>query len=146
MKYTCPLCKLQPSSHSLTNILEQNGIIYYYTCPSQAILYYDVKGIINHYDGVLSEIPENKEWVWIFDSLGFSIIHAIEINVAIELAKLISNKFSKNLKKIIIINPTFYITITHKMIMPFLNKKVKDIIEINYESKSVEDIFYKMFN
>ena len=71
MKYTCPLCKLQPSSHSLTNILEQNGIIYYYTCPSQAILYYDVKGIINHYDGVLSEIPENKEWVWIFYSLGF---------------------------------------------------------------------------
>ena len=146
MKYTCPLCKLQPSSHSLTNILEQNGIIYYYTCPSQAILYYDVKGIVNHYDGVLSEMPENKEWVWIFDSLGFSIIHAIQTNVAIELAKLISNKFSKNLKKIIIINPTFYIKITHKMIMPFLNKKVKDIIEINYESKSVEEIFYKMFN
>ena len=71
MKYTCPLCKLQPSSHSLTQVLEKNGIIYYYTCPSQAILYYDVKGIINHYDGVLSEIPENKEWVWIFDSLGF---------------------------------------------------------------------------
>ena len=146
MPYTCPLCKLLPSSHSLTQVLEKNGIIYYYTCPSQAILYYDVTGIINHYDGVLSEIPENKEWVWIFDSLEFSIIHAIEINVAIELAKLISNKFSKNLKKIIIINPTFYITITHKMIMPFLNKKVKDIIEINYESKSVEDIFYKMFN
>ena len=140
MKYTCPLCKLQPSSHSLTNILEQNGIIYYYTCPSQAILYYDVKGIINHYDGVLSEIPENKEWVWIFDSLGFSIIHAIEINVAIELAKLISNKFSKNLKKIIIINPTFYITITHKMIMPFLNNKIRDIIEINYESTCAEEV------
>ena len=148
MPYTCPLCKLLPSSHSLTQVLEKNGIIYYYTCPSQAILYYDVKGIVNHYDGVLSDAvgTENKEWVWIFDSLGFSLIHAIEINVAIELAKLISNKFSKNLKKIIIINPTFYITITHKMIMPFLNKKVKDIIEINYESKSVEEIFYKMFN
>jgi len=146
MPYTCPLCKLLPSSHSLTQVLKKKGIIYYYTCPSQAILYYDVKGIINHYDGVLSEIPENNEWVWIFDSLGFSLIHAIEINVAIELAKLISNKFSKNLKKIIIINPTFYITITHKMIMPFLNNKVKDIIEINYESKSVEEIFYKMFN
>jgi hypothetical protein len=146
MKYTCPLCNLLPSSHSLTKVLEKKEIIYYYTCPSQAILYYDVNGIINHYDGVLSEIPENKEWVWIFDSLGFSIIHAIEINVAIELAKLISNKFSKNLKKIIIINPTFYITITHKMIMPFLNNKVKDIIEINYDSKCVEEIFYKMFN
>jgi len=141
MKYICPLCKIQPSSHSLTKVLEKKGIIYYYTCPSQAILYYDVEGIINHYNGVLSEIPENKEWVWIFDSLGFTLIHGMQINVAIELAKLISNKFSKNLKKIIIINPTFYITITHKMIMPFLNNKVRDIIEINYESKCAEEIF-----
>ena len=143
MEYICPLCKLQPFSHSLTKLSEKKGIIYYYTCPSQAILYYDVKGIINHYDGVLSEIPENKEWIWIFDSLGFSLIHAIQKNVAIEVAKLISNKFSKNLKKIIIINPTFYITMTHKMIMPFLNKKVRDIIVINYEDSCVEQIIYK---
>jgi hypothetical protein len=141
MQYTCPVCKLLPSSHSLTKVLEKKGIIYYYTCPSQALLYYDVEGIVNHYDGVLSEMSENKEWVWIFDSLGFSIIHAMQTSVAIELAKLISSKFSKNLKKIIIINPTFYITITHKMIMPFLNNKIKDIIEINYETTCAEDIF-----
>ena len=141
MEYICPLCKILPSSHSLTKVLEKKGIIYYYTCPSQALLYYDVEGIVNHYDGVLSEMPENKEWVWIFDSLGFSIIHAMQTSVAIELAKLISSKFSKNLKKIIIINPTFYITITHKMIMPFLNNKVRDIIEINYESTRPEELF-----
>ena len=141
MQYTCPLCKIMPSSHSLTKVLEKKEIIYYYTCPSQAILYYDVKGIVNHYDGVLSEMSENKEWIWIFDSLDFSLIHAMQTNVAIELAKLISNKFSKNLKKIIIINPTFYIKITHKMIMPFLNNKIKDIIEINYEKKCAEEIF-----
>jgi hypothetical protein len=136
------LCKIMPSSHSLTKILEKKGIIYYYTCPSKAILYYDVKGIINHYDGVLSEIPENKEWVWIFDSLDFSLVHAMQTNVAIELANLITDKFSKNLKKIIIINPTFYITITHKMIVPFLNTKVKNIIEINHESKCAEDVIF----
>ena len=141
MKYICPLCKLNPDSHSLKQVFEKKGIIYYYTCPSQAILYYDVKGIVDHYDGILSEIPENKEWVWIFDSLGFGLVHAIQTNVAIELAKLISNKFSKNLKKIIIINPTFYITITHKMIMPFLNNKVRDIIEINHETTCAEEIF-----
>lgn len=133
MPYKCPLCELLPSSHSLTKVLETKGIIYYYTCPSQAILYYDVIGIINHYDGVLSEIPENKEWVWIFDSAGFTFKHAMQTSVAIELAKLISNKFSKNLKKIIIINPTFYIKMSHAIIMPFLNNKVRDLIEINYE-------------
>jgi hypothetical protein len=141
MKYVCPLCNLVPSSHSLTKLLEKKGIIYYYTCPSQAILYYDVTGIINHYDGVLSEMSENKEWVWIFDSLGFSLVHAMQTNVAIELAKLISNKFSKNLKKIIIINPTFYITIIHKMLIPFLSNKVRDIIEINYDLKCAEEVF-----
>jgi hypothetical protein len=141
MKYICPLCKIQPSSHSLTKVLEKKGIIYYYTCPSQSLLYYDVKGIIDHYDGILSEMSENTEWVWIFDSFGFTLIHAIQTNVAIELAKLISNKFSKNLKKIIIINPTLYIKITHKMLIPFLNNKIKDIIEINYETRSAEEIF-----
>ena len=140
MAYSCPLCELMPSSHSFTKMLERKGIIYYYTCPAQAILYYDVNSIINHYNGVLSDLPEDKEWVWIFDSLGFGFIHAMQTSVAIELAKLISDKFSKNLKKILIINPTFYITITHKMLMPFLNNKVKEMIEINYESKTVEEI------
>jgi hypothetical protein len=143
MKYKCPLCELMPSSHSLTKLLERKGIIYYYTCPAQAILYYDVKGIINHYNGVLSEMTEDKEWVWICDSLDFTIKHATQTDVAIELAKLISNKFSKNLKQIIIINPTFYITITHKMLMPFLNAKIRDIIVINHEDSCAEQIIYK---
>jgi hypothetical protein len=130
-----------PSSHSLKQVLDKNNVIYYYTCPSQATLYYDVTGIINHYNGVLSEIPENKEWVWIFDSTGFGVKHAMQTNVAIELAKLISSKFSKNLKKIIIINPTFYTTIIHKMLLPFLNNKVKDVIEIKYNANCLEEVF-----
>jgi hypothetical protein len=138
--YKCPICTVWPSSHSLIKVGEKNGILYYYTCPAQAIMYYDVKGIINHYAGVLSEIPENKEWIWIFDSEGFGLTHAMQTNVAIELTRLISTKFSKNLKKIIIINPSFYVTMSHQIILPFLNKKLKDSIEINYELKTVEEI------
>ena len=141
MPYICPLCKILPSSHSLTKVLEKKGVIYYYTCPSQAKLYYDVEGIVNHYDGVLSEIPKNKAWVWIFDSFEFGINHATQTGVAFGLAKLISTKFNKNLKKIIIINPTIYITLTHKMIIPFLDNNVSDIIEIDYESTCVEEVF-----
>lgn len=135
MQYKCPICTVWPYSHSLIKMAEKNEIFYYYTCPSQATMYNDVKGILSHYDGVLSEIPENKEWVWIFDSVGFGFTHAMQFNVAIELSQLISTKFSKNLKKIIIINPTYYITITHTIVMPFLNQKLKDIIEIDYEAK-----------
>jgi len=140
MPYVCPLCEIMPSSHSLIKLFEKKETIYYYTCPAQAILYYDVNSIIKHYDGVLSEIPENKKWVWLCDGLNFGFKHATQLNVAIELAKLISNKFNKNLKKIIVINPSFYIMLIHKLIMPFLDNKIRDIIEINYDSKCVEEL------
>lgn len=140
MPYTCPLCALQPLSHSLTKYAEKDGIIYYYTCPSKAILYYDVEGIVRHYDGVLSEIPNDKQWVWIFDSDDFTLKHAMQTSVAMELAKLISNKFSAKLKKIIIINPTFYITLTHKLLLPFLSQRVASLIEVNHEYKTPIEI------
>jgi len=142
MTYVCPICKLQPFSHSLIKLFEKKEIIYYYTCPAQAIRYNDLEGIINHYNGILSEIPENKEWIWIFDSLGFTMKHAAQTKIAIEIAKLISNKFSKHLKKIIIINPTVYVTITHTILLPFLNKKIRNIIEINYEKNKPEEIIF----
>ena len=140
MSYVCPICAVKPLSHSLTKVFENDDMVYYYTCPSQAILYDDVSGILNHYDGVLSEIPEHKEWVWIFDSVKFGIVHAVQTSVAIEIAKLITRKFSNNLKKIIIINPTFYITVIHDLLLPFLNKKVKSIIEIKSNPMSFEEV------
>jgi hypothetical protein len=140
MAYVCPICNIQPSSHSLTKLADINEVVFYYTCPSKAILYYDVEGIVNHYDGILSEISETKEWVWIFDSIDFGICHASQTTVALELTRLISNKFSYNLKKIIIINPTMYVTVIYDLLKPFLNKKIKDIIEINYTVKSAEEL------
>lgn len=126
--YTCPLCAVDPSSHSLTK-MEKNGLVYFYTCPAKATMY-DVKSILAHYNGVLSEIPD-KEWIWIVDGEGFGVTHAMQTTVAIELTNLISTKFSKNLKQIKIINPTFYITMMHTILMPFLNQKLRDIIELN---------------
>jgi len=127
MPYICPFCQLNPSSHSLKKIEKEDGL-YFYTCPSEATLYYDVKSILNHYKGVLSEIPEDKEWIWIFDGKGFTLEHAMQTTVAIELAKLIST--FKNLKKIIIRNPTLFIRIPYQIVMPFLNQTLRDSIEM----------------
>lgn len=139
MPYVCGVCSITPSSHSLTKLLEKDDTLYYYTCPSKAILYFDAHGIIHHYNGVLSEIPKNKQWVWIFDSDGFNLKHFLQIDVAVELAKLITTKFSDNLKKIIIINPTLYISTVHHMLMPFLNSKMRSIIEINNGVTTTEE-------
>ena len=140
MKYICLLCLADPLSHSLNEVFEKNNVIYYYTCPSKAKMYFDTLGIINHYDGVLSEIPENKKWIWIFDGTDFGVKHVLQIEVAIELAKLISSKFSDKLEKIIIINPNFYITSIYNIVYPFLNSKLKSIVEMNYDFKTVNDL------
>ena len=72
--------------------------------------------------------------------MGFGLDHFLQIQVAKELAKLISSKFSKNLEKIIIINPSGYVSSVYAIVKPFLNNKIKSIIEINHEIKSVNDI------
>jgi hypothetical protein len=140
MKYTCPFCELDPLSHSLIKITEYNNTIYYYTCPSKAKLYFDAKSIVNHYNGVLSEIPENTQWVWIFDSANFNMEHFLQIEVGIELAKLISSKFSGNLQKIIIINPNIYISSVYSLVYPFMNEKLRSIVELNYHCKTANDV------
>ena len=140
MVYTCPLCLLDPLSHSLTNFLEKDNTYYFYTCPAKSKLYYDTNSIIDHYNGVLSDIPKNKKWVWVLDVMGFGFNHFLQIEVAKELSKLISSKFSKNLEKIIIINPSGYVSAVYAIVKPFLNNKIKSIIEINHEIKSVDDI------
>ena len=144
MKYECPLCLIDPLNHSLSFVLEKEDVLYYYTCASKAKLYFDTVSIINHYDGVLSEIPENKRWLWIFDATDFNLKHFLQIELAFELSKLISSKFSEKLVKIIIINPTFYISSTYHIIYPFLNEKIKSIVEMNDNYKSVNDIIYNI--
>ena len=140
MVYTCPLCLLDPLSHSLTNFLEKDNTYYFYTCPAKAKLYYDTNSIIDHYNGVLSDIPKNKKWIWVLDIMGFGFNHFLQIEVAKELSKLISSKFSENLEKILIINPSGYVSAVYAIVKPFLNNKVKSIIEINHEIKTIDDI------
>jgi hypothetical protein len=128
MPYTCKVCEDDPSSHSFKNIGTINNITYYYTCPAKATKYNDVVGITQHYDGVLSE--NNNQWIWVFDCKKFTTKHLLEVNVGIELAKLISTKFSSSLTSILIINPTWHILVVMKLVTPFLNNHMKSIIKI----------------
>ena len=140
MTYLCPLCAIDPLNHSLIKLTEKENVFYYYTCPSKAKLYYDVNSIICHYQGALSEIPQNKQWVWIIDGTDLNLFHLMQIEVARELIKLISSKFSKNLKKIIVINPNLYILSIYHIITPFLTDEIKLIIEMNYSIQNANDL------
>ena len=148
--YECPACKIDPSSHSLKKVIERYNVEdkcnveYYYTCPAKAKLYYDSEGILNHYDGVLREIPNENKWVWIFDSLDFSWRHFMQIQVGIGLATLISTKHSDKLKKIIIINPNYYTSLTYNVVSYFLSEYVNSIIEFDYETKKIKHLISKI--
>jgi hypothetical protein len=140
MGYVCPLCTIDPSNHSLVKLRETDNTVIFYSCPSQAKLYFDCEGIINHYDGILSEIPKNKKWVWVFDSFGFNFNHFMQINVGIQLTKLITHKFSDNLLNIIIINPTIYISLTYKTLKYFLSNRINEVIIFDNNHTSLDNV------
>ena len=129
--YICPICLEHPGSHSFHKLKETaDGISIFYTCPSKAIRHNDHDGIINHYEGVMGA-NNNKPWIWIFDCQGFSLKHAMEIQISVSLAKLINEKYSHNLQKIIITNPTWHIHTTLALVKPFLSERILNLIHIS---------------
>jgi hypothetical protein len=73
--------------------------------------------------------------------------HAIEIKMAIELAKMISNEYSENLLKIFIINETWHIKFVYYTLLPFLRDRVKKIIhfsgEVDVNDNCIDKILLK---
>ncbi len=139
MVYQCPICLSEPRSHSLKMIFENKNTRYFYTHPASALKYDDAKGIIEHYDGVLSE-NKDKLWVWVFDSKGFEMKHVLQVSVARGLADLICNKHYDNLKKIIIMHENYTIKFILNFLWIFLSDYVKSIICFDPEGKTMSKI------
>lgn len=129
MDKICQKCTMDPTSHSFRKISEKNGIVTYYTNPTKAKLYTDTQGILEHYNNALNTVGD-KKWIWIFDSDGFDVKHALEVNTGIGIAKLITGKFGNNLQEIKIINPTWHIKTMLTAVWPFLNDRTKQKIQI----------------
>jgi hypothetical protein len=130
IKYKCPICEIKPSSHSFQYICIYETILYMYTDPEKSILYDDYSGIINHYYGMLNDIKD-KKWSWFFNASQFSQKHYLQIELSIELAKMITRReFSKNLQSILVYKPTWHLNILLSIIKSFLSVDVKNKIII----------------
>ena len=103
MDKICQKCTMDPTSHSFRKISDKNGVVTYYTNPTKAKLYTDSEGILEHYHNALNTVGD-KKWIWIFDSDGFDVKHALEISTGIGIAKLITGKYGNNLQEIKIIS------------------------------------------
>ena len=117
------------SDHSFKKISEKNGIITYYTNPTKAKFNNDTKNILEHYNKALSTLGE-KKWKWVFDSEGFDLTYALEIQTGIGIAKLITGSSGDNLQEITIINSTWHIKTMLTALWPFLSEQVKQKIKI----------------
>lgn len=126
----CPVCAKDPTSHSFKRlgVSEDLGAVIMYTKPAEATKYWDLEGILFHYDSVLSKI--DGSWEWVFDSEDFSWEHIMEVDVAIGIARLISTKYSESLQRITVVNPTFMVQLVMHIVRPFLNSKVRGLIKI----------------
>jgi hypothetical protein len=145
-------------NHSFSKIEERDGVSIYYTCPANLTQVYDSDIILAHYETLLSNLGNDKQWIWIFDSKEFGLKQSLEIHspsanasgvpsrpnavgygslqTAIGIAKLISpQKYGKNLQQIVIANPTMYIRTTLNIILPFLSQDIRNKI-----------VFYKKLN
>lgn len=129
MEKICSKCARDPTTHSFRKIAEKGNIWTYYTNPTKSRLYKDTEGILSHYENALNELGENK-WRWIFDSEGFDMRHALEVKTGVGIAKLITNKFGKNLDEVIIINPTWHIKLMLAVVYPFLTDDTKNRVKV----------------
>ncbi len=118
-----------PTPHTFKKLSDKNGIITYYTNPTKSTLHTTSDDIIGYYDKTLSEIG-NKKWIWIFDSDGFDMKHALEIQTGTGIAKLLTEKYDHNLLEIKIINPTWHIKSVLSVVWPFLNQNTKNKIKL----------------
>ena len=126
MPFICKLCEKNSTSHSLEIYDETPERIVYYTCPEKATNN-ETAGIVAHYDGVLGEM-NGKDWIWILDLKDFGMKHFLEIGNAIALARLITEKYSTHLQKIIIINTNSYTNVIYNIVKPFLSTKIQSIV------------------
>jgi hypothetical protein len=120
---------MDPNCYSFKKISEKNGVCIYYTNPTKSKQYTDSDEIIEYYDNALKQIG-NKTWIWIFDSDGFDMKHALDIKTGTGIAELLTNKYAKNLVEIKIINPTWHIKAMLKAVIPFLDKVLCNKIKV----------------
>ena len=105
-EYECYECKFNPNYHSFHYLAENNEEIYYYTCPVDSINYNDPDGFIKHVHIELQN--SQKPWIWIIDLDCFGLKLARYNNMHNTILKIIDLYSRISLKKVIIINQTFY--------------------------------------
>ena len=114
----CPICDVEPTSHSFFKMGRQKGMNLFYTCPGDAINH-ETEGVLAHYREVL-EKNEGEKWIFIFDAKGFALYHTTRIASARGLMT-IFNEYGDNLEEVRIVNANRFVKAMFSTIRPFVS-------------------------
>jgi hypothetical protein len=129
MVHSCPVCIMEPLSHSFTLYQNIEHINIYYSRPS-SIADRNTEGMMNHIHGMLSENADMK-WVWVVDFTGFSLKDMLYVGMYIKLVQMICDDTQGTyLRKIVIINHNFFTNSLLKIMYPFVSKRMRDVVMI----------------
>lgn len=93
-----------------------------YTCISKAKDYFNSAAISAHITAILGDSAIMGPWSWIIDCRDMKMKHALQIDVAVKLSKLLSTTYSDKLQMLYVVNPTAAIDTIITHILPLLQR------------------------
>jgi hypothetical protein len=134
----CPICRIDPMSHSFKQIAYSNPNIHlFYSCPAKSTKYFEMEGAIEHFQLYLDK-NNHHPWAYVLDCEGFTLRHAMEIKASLIIVNMIKDTYGHALKKVWIINLVWPIKILLNVIYPILPPHLRSIVEIS--NKTIEQI------
>tara|TARA_B110000285_G_scaffold214220_1_gene259337 strand:+ start:1177 stop:1554 length:378 start_codon:yes stop_codon:yes gene_type:complete len=114
----CPICDVDPTSHSFFKMGRQKSANLFYTCPGDATNH-ETEGVLAHYRDVL-ERNDGEKWIFIFDAKGFTLYHTTRVASARGLMT-IFNEYGDHLEEVRIINANRFVKAMFGTIRPFVS-------------------------
>ena len=118
----CPRCQTTPNFHSFHHLTDISGIHYFYCFPA-----HNKESVQNRQDmlNFVSHFPQDKPWSLLFHANGYGMSHMMPVSVALEMGKIVQDKY-KSLEKVYIIEGTWFFQFLLRVILPFLKKDMRD--------------------
>jgi hypothetical protein len=129
MEKFCKVCAADPTSHSFKKVAEKGGVSIYYSHPAQSKLHDDTDGILTHIDKMLASNGQ-KPWRCIINGDGYDLKLTLQRAMGGKLVDLLLEKYNKNLKDIIIINPGIYVRAIIKVVSTMFDAQTFSKIKV----------------
>jgi hypothetical protein len=122
------MCEKESSSHSFYKLNHDDCHGVFYSCEAEA-LDKDIDNIMYHIEGVLEDFHKmGKSWEWICDGKDFTL-SMNSVSLSMRFVSLLT-KYQSSLTHIHVINTNPFIKSMYDIMIPFLNERLANKINI----------------